>query len=428
MFLCNYWVCVETIQTEMKEEELEDLRPWFITYAIQVDHKNKQRNDNRIENLQPLTSIEHKRKTVREMPPSSRESASRSCGISIRARRAGSQEPWRTFYSQSEAGRRLGVSRSLIQKALCGRVPQAKGWQFEYVPQPNLQGETWREVPAKWFRKKVEGLRVSSEGRFMTKYGKKTRGTNHNGYLMGGGSQMLVHRLVAAAFHEKDLEDRLVKERCEPRDMVCRLQVDHIDGNKANNRATNLQWMSSAEHDAKTKAQKGRKSSAKAASKPVCGRPAGAWVTFDSGADAARRTGCNCGSISKVARGLISRTRSRAPDSEGRRPWWTFRFAPTIQKLEGEEWRPLDRRFFPRVRSTTIRVSSAGRVQTSKGVMTYGSTYAGYCKVEINGHAYKVHRLVCATFHPEMVFEACRRYRELYGPQPKKKKKTTTRP
>jgi hypothetical protein len=51
------------------------------------------------------------------------------------------------FNSLKEASDVLGVSSCDICKVLAGRRKAAGGYSFSYAPQPDLPGETWRQVP-----------------------------------------------------------------------------------------------------------------------------------------------------------------------------------------------------------------------------------------------------------------------------------------
>ena len=168
--------------------------------------------------------------------------------------------------------------------------------------------EIWKDI------KDYEGLyQVSNMGRVKTlahvtirKNGSKLPvkerflklQTAPNGYVQvclcnGSGKRkfLLVHRLVCEAFHEN------------PKSKPC---VNHIDENKANNTASNLEWCTIVENlNHGTRNARAGKALAKALSKPV-----GQYTTdgnlvkvWQSTREVQRRLGFDHGDISKVARG-----------------------------------------------------------------------------------------------------------------------------
>lgn len=98
-----------------------------------------------------------------------------------------------------------------------------------------------------------------------------------------------VHRLVAMAFVEN--------RECKP-------YVNHKDGNKENNCANNLEWVTAKENDAHA-----RKTDLKAQNKPIKAVSVdnGTEMTFESLSECARYFGTNKGSIHRVLNGKRSK-------------------------------------------------------------------------------------------------------------------------
>lgn len=154
-----------------------------------------------------------------------------------------------------------------------------------------MKNEEWRDVVG------YEGLyQVSSEGRVKSlkrKGRRKERILKHqidrNGYLRlnlcaGGKSRLFfVHRLVCQAFHEN------------PDNNPC---VNHIDENKTNNAASNLEWCTYEENN-----NHGTRN--ERASKPVGqysleGKLIKLWPSLT---EVKRQTGFDQGNISEAANG-----------------------------------------------------------------------------------------------------------------------------
>ena len=102
-----------------------------------------------------------------------------------------------------------------------------------------------------------------------------------------------IHRLVAETFLEKPLN---------------KTQVNHIDGNKKNNRADNLEWVTASENSLHAYRKGLRKSTTAqiqkaidATRKPVRNKTTG--EVFRSAVDAAKAIGGNDRGVGKVVRG-----------------------------------------------------------------------------------------------------------------------------
>lgn len=107
-------------------------------------------------------------------------------------------------------------------------LPGYKEEPRQFVPEVNEKEEQWKE----YF-----GYKVSSEGRIISPYGNELKGVLHKDgyrfvYFLGRVTAM--HRIIAECFCDGFDDPNLV--------------VDHIDGNKQNNKAKNLEWVTQREN------------------------------------------------------------------------------------------------------------------------------------------------------------------------------------
>jgi hypothetical protein len=182
------------------------------------------------------------------------------------------------------------------------------------IRQGDVAAEVW--LPVAGFEGRYE---ISSLGRVRSLARKYCSGTrvlgeraNKGGYLgvalydgTGRAVARLVHRLVCAAFNGAAPADRP--------------DVNHIDGNKKNNAASNLEWTNDSLNvthafrvlgvkKAITRPWLGKFGAAHHASKPVIRVAAdGATQRFAGVMEAARQTGCCFKKISAVCRGERTR-------------------------------------------------------------------------------------------------------------------------
>ena len=136
------------------------------------------------------------------------------------------------------------------------------------------------------------------------------------------GKNKRIHRLVAKAFLPPPPSDK-------------HTQVNHKDGDPANNRADNLEWVTPAEnvqHSFDTNVE--RKSSAPKQSKAVLGRRKDSedeWVVYESMSAAERALGLDSGAVSACCHEKLKQTGG-----------YVFKFAPQgddQKDLPGEVWR-----------------------------------------------------------------------------------------
>jgi hypothetical protein len=130
------------------------------------------------------------------------------------------------FKNATEASKVLGISRSCISTA-CRKGSKCKGLKFEYYYGEDLPGEEWRSY---------EDVFVSNFGR-VYKIRKSSKGYGHldsTSYYstLVSKKQTLVHRLVLFAF-----------------DKYSKAHVDHIDGDRSNNKLENLRWTTPQENN-----------------------------------------------------------------------------------------------------------------------------------------------------------------------------------
>lgn len=126
--------------------------------------------------------------------------------------------------------------RAGISMVINGKQKTSYGYKWKKVEQEDLENEEWREI--KINGKNTEGYFISSLGRFKNKKGviMKNYKPHHSGYiyLRVNIDKYALHRLVALTFIH-NLENKPF--------------VNHIDGNKTNNKVENLEWVTCPENN-----------------------------------------------------------------------------------------------------------------------------------------------------------------------------------
>jgi hypothetical protein len=240
-----------------------------------VDHINRIRSDNRLENLRWVTHAENnenqERKDIR-----------RGRAI-VQLSKDKPPKLIKTWDSITQAATALDLSHDSIGK-VCGGKPNFRscgGFIWKYQDQYVVpKDEIWRPIP--WSK---EGDEVSSLGRVRTQKRGVLNLTETNGYL--SFDAVSVHRIVVEAFPE-----------------LCPRQdgqnvVNHKNGNKLNNAVSNLEWKTIAgnvEHALNTGLTGTRK--------PVRRTlPNGSTIDYISVSEASRESGTSASCISEACRG-----------------------------------------------------------------------------------------------------------------------------
>lgn len=107
----------------------------------------------------------------------------------------------------------------------------AFGFKWEYDDETTLDDEVWREIPSNLVQG-TKGYKISNMGRVMNTKGRITEGHNKpNSYKWVSiyPKQYLLHRIVAKIFIDNDDPEKIF--------------VNHKDGDKANSKASNLEWV-----------------------------------------------------------------------------------------------------------------------------------------------------------------------------------------
>ena len=293
--------------------------------AWQVNHLDGNRSNNHCNNLERVTRSQNMRHAYTDP---SRRSAGPKLAKPVMLRALGSQT-WATFSSVVEAAGQVGVSPTTVFKC-CHTMSCSRGFEFCFavLQDESIPGEIWKDMLDPRSGEIVPGRMISSIGRTKFLNGRISSGhLEKHGYTttwlttaQRSGNE-LVHRLVAMSF-------------LGPPPSRQHTQVNHLDGNRANNAVENLEYVTPAENALHAYATRVRKP--RVGLKAVDSRRRGStdcWVSHPSISSAARDLGVWTGSISDCLDGRSK----QAGGFEFRLP-----MASRSDEFADEEWRAVD--------------------------------------------------------------------------------------
>lgn len=290
-----------------------------------VNHKDGDPSNSHVVNLEYVTHAANIQLSFELNPSRSTGGPARSKPVLSRER--GSND-WVWHSSLAEAANVFGVRAGNISTCCHGRAPSTGGMYFRFAQplEPDvLDGEVWKPSLHPNTGAPVEGSRVSSLGRVASVYGIISWGhTSPLKYKVVkiGKATYRIHRIVARTF-------------LGPPPSPDHTQVNHKDGDPANNHVDNLEYVTPGENVRHSWLRNpDRENGARFKEKAVVARLAGGstWKHYLSASVAARELKvCACG-ISKCCRGV-------RPTALG----YEFRFATSgdSASFPGEEWRDL---------------------------------------------------------------------------------------
>lgn len=294
-------------------------------FAWQVNHFDGNKSNNRLKNLQYATPSQNSQHAC--------DNGLRQYGgpkVSVRWRAVGSHR-WSTCKSFALAAAEVGLNPATVSKC-CRRSSSSKGFEFQLAQDGEnasaFCGEEWRPMRDPATGKVLSGRMVSSCGRLKLSNNRISRGhKEEHGYFRCYVSGLqrgkeYVHRLVMATFHGEPPSPK-------------HTQVNHQDGDRSNNAACNLEYVTPAEnviHSYVQGSSRSRRCDCKAVVSRLVGSDGG-WTLHPSLTSASKILGARVGAISKCARGQQKHAGG-----------YEFRWADpsAAEDLPGEEWRDVD--------------------------------------------------------------------------------------
>lgn len=205
-----------------------------------INHINRMKNDNRIENLEWSTMSEQNfHKNIGKEKQIKITNYRPVWKINLQT-----NEKIERYKSIQDAALWVTNNTQTCNKSINSKIcavannhrPHAYGYKWQYDNGTDLDNEIWKEIPLYLTNNKPNYF-ISNLGRYKNTTGRIITNYKYSlGYIRLGieSKNYLLHRLVALTFIDN------------PEDKE---QVNHIDGNKLNNRLDNLEWCSCLENN-----------------------------------------------------------------------------------------------------------------------------------------------------------------------------------
>ena len=204
-----------------------------------VNHKNHNRADNRVENLEWATALEqntHKKKQSKEVIRLKNSRAVWRCSLDGQK-----IELYETLQDAREWVRENTEYKNYVKaiSAVCQKKPHrhtAYGfkWIYDTSEENIFENEIWKDIPKELIRGRLD-YQISDKGRIKNPKGKFLKGFGDTGYrrVSLGQSKYSIHLLVAQVFLPNFYNKPF---------------VNHKDHNRSNCKLYNLEWVTRSEN------------------------------------------------------------------------------------------------------------------------------------------------------------------------------------